>query len=146
MSFPKKYSSSVKNIIKSSVIAAAFLASASVFAGAPQANVGGNSTIDIEVPPILNAGLAIGGDMALEVSVGTIHGDSSVNGDHNVTIAMGRILEDANILGIGLGGGLGGIVNAGLVIGGDFCGKVAVGSIGASTCTYGDGPFAAEGE
>ena len=112
------------------------------FAEAPSADVG---TFDsnVEYGVIFNGGLAIGGDAALELSVGTVHGDSSADSfNASVTQASG--------IGLGLGGAsaeLGGIIfNGGLVVGGDMCAKTAVASLGASTCTYGNGTFSAESE
>jgi len=111
-------------------------------AEAPEANVGTfNSNVEYGV--IFNGGMAIGGDEALELSVGTVHGDSTVDqftanvtqGD-GLSVALGG--ASANVSGV--------IFNGGLVIGGDMCAKTAIASVGASTCTYGTDSFSAESE
>ena len=112
-------------------------------AEAPQANVGTfNSNVEYGV--IFNGGMAIGGDAALELSVGSVHGDSTVDSfTANVTQGDGVSLT----LG-GFNTELSGVIfNGGLVIGGDLCAKTAIASVGASTCSYGTtGTFSAESE
>lgn len=104
-------------------------ASQHTLAEAPVARIGGAINNEILIRGmILNAGAAIGGmeggNADLEVSVGTVHGNSEVNGDVNNNIqilgALGSIA----------------IVNTGMSWQGKLCAKTSVGSIGASTCTY----------
>lgn len=99
------------------------------FAEAPVAQIGGAINNEILIRGmIVNAGAAIGGmeggNADLEVSVGTVHGNSEVNGDVNNNIqilgALGSIA----------------IVNTGMSWQGKLCAKTSVGSIGASTCSY----------
>ena len=112
-------------------------------AEAPAADVGTfNSNVEYGV--IFNGGMAIGGDAALELSVGSVHGDSSVDAfTANVTQGDGVSLSlggfNTELTGV--------IFNGGLVIGGDLCAKTAIASVGASTCSYGSaGVFSAESE
>ncbi len=100
-----------------------------IYADAPIANIGGDVVNEIALRgAILNAGLSVGGlkggDVEMEVSVGTVHGNSVISGS-----LTNQILID------GLLGGIS-IVNAGLSWQGTLCVKTSVGSIGASTCTY----------
>ena len=98
-------------------------------AEAPVALIGGevNNNIDVR-GAIINAGAGLGGmndgDVDLEVSIGTVHGNSEINGDLNNDIivygAFGAVT----------------VVNAGLSWQGTTCAKTSIGSIGASTCTY----------
>ena len=124
------------------LLASAIVAGHAV-AEAPQANVGTfNSNVEYGV--IFNGGMAIGGDAALELSVGTVHGDSTVDAfTANVTQGDGLSLTlggfNTQVTGV--------IFNGGLVIGGDLCAKTAIASVGASTCSYGStGSFSAESE
>lgn len=98
-------------------------------AEAPVAKIGG--TVDNQIlirGMLVNAGAAIGGmeggNADLEVSVGTVHGNSEINGDLNNNISI-----------LGALGSIA-IVNAGMSWQGKLCAKTSVGSIGASTCTY----------
>lgn len=98
-------------------------------AEAPAATVGGDVNNNIELRgAVINAGASIGGNkgggLEMETSIGTIHGNSTVGGDVN-----------NNILVYGLLGGVS-VVNAAVTWQGNLCSKVAIGSIGASTCTY----------
>ena len=116
--------------------------SVNAFAEAPTADVGEfNSNVEYGI--IFNGGMAIGGDAALELSVGTVHGNSSVD-TFNANVSQG----DGMSLSLGgFNGEMKGVIfNGGLVIGGDMCAKTAVASVGASTCTYGNGTFSAESE
>ena len=112
------------------------------FAEAPTADVGTFES-NVEYGVLFNGGMAIGGDAALELSVGSVHGDSSVDSfTANVTQGDGLSLTlggfNTSVSGV--------LFNGGLVIGGDLCAKTAVASVGASTCSYGIGPFSAESE
>jgi len=113
-----------------------------VVAEAPQANVGAfNSNVEYGI--IFNGGMAIGGDAALELSVGTVHGDSTVD-TFTANVTQGDGLSAS--LGGFAGEAKGVIFNGGLVVGGDMCAKTAIASVGASTCSYGVGGFSAESE
>lgn len=131
-----------KTAVKTALLVGLGLASGLSMAEAPQADVG---TFDsnVEYGIIFNGGMAIGGDAALELSVGTVHGNSEVDSfTANVTQAGGL---NATLGGAGLG--LTGVIfNGGLVIGGDICAKTAVASVGASTCSYSTGALSAETE
>lgn len=122
----------------SCILCAAF--ATPVVAEAPQADVGTfNSNVEYGI--IFNGGMAIGGDAALELSLGTVHGDSSVdsftaNINQGDGLSLGLGSFNADMTGV--------IINTGLVIGGDMCAKTAVASVGASTCSYGTGTFSAE--
>lgn len=135
--------STITNILKRTVSTALFVMMAGQsMAEAPAADVGTfNSNVEYGI--IFNGGLAIGGDAALELSVGSVHGDSTVDSfTANVTQGDGISASlggfNTNLTGV--------IFNGGLVIGGDLCAKTAVASVGASTCTYGTGSFSAESE
>jgi len=137
-----KLSLSNSRLFCTSILLSASLLATQVNAEAPTADVGAfNSNVEYGV--LFNGGLAIGGDAALELSVGTVHGDSTVDTfDANVTQGDGLSLS----LGGFQTGASGVIFNGGMVIGGDMCAKTAVASVGASTCTYGDSSFSAETE
>jgi hypothetical protein len=105
--------------------------SASLYAEAPSSDGLGDVKNNIELRgAVINAGASIGGfkggGLEMETSIGTIHGDSTAT---NVT---------NNILVYGLLGGIS-VVNAAVTWQGNLCSKVAIGSLGASTCTYGSG-------
>jgi len=116
----------VKQVSIAGVLA---LASGWVHAEAPVALIGGevNNNIDVR-GTIINAGAGLGGmtdgDVDLEVSIGTVHGNSEINGDLNNNITVYGALGAATI------------VNAALAWQGTTCAKTSIGSIGASTCTY----------
>jgi hypothetical protein len=100
------------------------------FAEAPAAVIQNDLNNDIELRgAVINAGASIGGfkggGLEMETSIGTVHG--GVKADS----------VDNNILIYGLLGGIS-VVNAAVTWQGNLCSKVAIGSIGASTCTYGD--------
>lgn len=138
-----KTSNTLLNLPRAAVAALCCLMSASVFAEAPSADVGSFES-NVEYGILFNGGMAIGGDAALELSVGTVHGNSSVDDfTANVTQGGGAGLALGNfntqLTGV--------IFNGGLVIGGDMCAKTAVASVGASTCSYGtSGTYSAESE
>ncbi len=98
-------------------------------ASAPIGSVSGDVNNNIELRGgVVNAGSAIGGfqggGLEMETSIGTVHGEYKVGGDVN-----------NNILLYGLLGGIS-VVNAAVTWQGNLCSKVAIGSVGASTCTY----------
>jgi len=123
-----------QNIKKNKLSAVAALLTLSalsntVLAEAPVALIGGSVENQILIRGmIVNAGAAIGGmeggNADLEVSVGTVHGNSEINGDVNNNISI-----------LGALGSIA-IVNTGISWQGKLCAKTYVGSIGASTCTY----------
>jgi hypothetical protein len=123
-----------QNIKKNKLSAVAALLTLSalsntVLAEAPVALIGGSVENQILIRGmIVNAGAAIGGmeggNADLEVSVGTVHGNSEINGDVNNNISI-----------LGALGSIA-IVNTGISWQGKLCAKTSVGSIGASTCTY----------
>lgn len=124
----------MKNIILSALTAGCLTIGSTAFAEAPTTttttDIGGNVNINVTTEAaILNAGIALGGAADLEVSLGSTHGETRVGGDLNTTVQVG-----------GLGGGLFGlqvsVINAGASIGGDLCAKTAVGSLGATSCSY----------
>lgn len=92
-------------------------------------NVGGDINVNVVTDGmVVNAGAAIGGHADLEASVGSTHGDTTVGGSLNIDVQVGQL----GVFGLGAS-----VLNAGITTGGgDLCAKTAIGSIGASSCSY----------
>ncbi len=94
-------------------------------AQAPEPEVTGTFAPEIQIEGnVINAGMSIGGDAELEVSIGTLHGNAKVN-DFKPVISIGDGALQSSI------------VNAGMAVGGDLCAKVSIGTMGAGTCSMG---------
>jgi hypothetical protein len=91
-----------------------------------ETTVGGNITSNVEVKGmIVNLGAALAAT-EVETSVGSFHGKTEVGGNIDSNVTVSGLFDEISIVNVA-------------VAAGTSCGKVAVGSFGASTCSPGGG-------